>query len=407
MSQEILTKCPNCGLPLTAEHRKGNLMRCPACKTIFEIKLKTSQSLGKCPYGCRETIRIEDYVDDVRIQCVRCHGYSMARTSITNKPWDPTQEESPVLYKYLGKCPKCQEPISCSDIDESGSLVCPQCELDLVARSGYQVNEKIGKCPICGASVGKGDMDDEDKCYCVNCKQLILLDHDTRQIPEGDLFAFPDMTVDELKNKCFEQLFDTAPADIASNMEIEEVKLSYEPVSNANYSKTFIFTKFDQASFSKKFGGKVECPVTIDTSSGRTARNYLPKYEITYKYKGNKSSSFIKLGDREVESVNPPISKRLTGNNWITGHEVSLIRLVTLIACIVWWWTSSHGFFSGLWHLILAAVFFFFIIFLVEGPLSEGITYHMRSRCQNRKVKEFLSYHGLDYNARNNTSNNK
>lgn len=406
MSREILTKCPNCGLPLHAEHRKGNLMRCPACKTIFEIKLKSSQSLGKCPHGCGETIRIDDYVDDVRLQCVHCHGYSIARTAKDNMPWSPTQEEPPVLYKYLGKCPNCSEPIGDSDRDEAGNLTCPHCNTLLVARSEYHVSEKIGDCPICGEPLGKGDIGVEDKCYCENCKQVVILDHGTRQIPEGNLYVLPDLTADEFKYKCFELLFDNAPADIASQLEIQQVKLSFEPATRNNISteddaQTFKFSKYDEASVFDKFGGKVEFPATITTSPIGGARCYLPKYELNYKYRGQERSFLMKHGDKEVEPGNLPESKRLTGNNWITGGELSLILMGIFIGTLIWWWNSSHGFFSGLWHLILAGILFFIIAFIVAGPLLEAINCQMRSRCQNRKVKEFLSYHGLDYSARN------
>ena len=410
MTQRELTKCPNCGMSLTEEYRKGNLMRCPACKTIFEIKLKTSQSLGKCPHGCGETIRIDDYVDDVKLQCVHCHGYAVVRTAMTNKLWDSTREEPPVLYKYLGKCPECQEPIADSDRDGSGSLACPHCNVKLVARSEYHVSEKIGDCPVCGAPLGKGDIGVADKCYCENCRQIVILDHDTRQIPEGDLFVFPDMTADEFKYKCFEQLFDKAPADIASKLEIQEVKLSFEPVItefvNADDdTKTFTFAKCDQASIAAKFGGKVEFPATSVASTGGGTGCYLPRYELVYNYGGQRRFG-MKQGDKEAQADFLPVSKRLTDDFWLSSGERFLIMLVILVADLMWWWNSSHGFFSGLWHLILAGGLFFIIFFLVAGPCFDAIEHRMRSRCQNRKVKEFLSYHGLDFSARNKQNNN-
>ncbi len=410
MSREILTKCPNCGLPLAAEHRKGNLMRCPACKTIFEIKLKSSQSLGKCPHGCGETLRIDDYVDDVRLLCVHCRGYSIARTATANIPWSPTQEEPPVLYKYLGKCPNCSEPIGDSDRDEADNLACPNCNTLLVARSECHISEKIGDCPICGEPLGKGDIGIEDKCYCENCKQVVILNHDTRQIPEGNLYALPDLTADEFKYKCFELLFDNAPADIASQLEIQQIKLSFEPVTKDNISieddaRTFKFSKCDQASVCNKFGSKVEFPTSIATSTGVDTGCFLPKYELTYKYRGQERSFQMKEGDKVV-TRNLPKSKRLTGNDWITCGERSLILMGIFIAALVWWWNSSHGFFNGLWNLIIAGIFFVIITFIVVGPMLEAINYHMSSHCQNRKVKEFLCYHGLDYRARNKQNKN-
>lgn len=396
MNREELVKCPNCGYPLTAEHRKGNVMRCPACKTIFEIKMKSSQKLGKCPHRCGEMMRVDDYVDGVRLQCVHCHGYSFTRVEGTNELWSPTQGGVPVLYKYLGSCPICGEPIEDANSATSRGISCSRCDGRLVTRPNYQISEKIGDCPICGDGLGKCDIGDGDKCKCVNCKQIISLDHTA--VPEGNLIVRPDLTADEFKYKCFKLLYDNAPADIASKMQILQVKLSFVPftygmITAKTTVNKFNFEKYDERSVMKDFGGSVEF-----TECGGT-RCYLPRYELVYNYKGQEWRFWMTQGDNEVQYEKLPKSKRLLEDSWIKKWEVNLVQVLFLIVDGVWWWKSSHGFLSCVGHLALAIVFYFVFNFLLKG-ICALITKIMRSWCQKHKDKEFKSYHGCDYSAK-------
>lgn len=239
-------KCPNCGAEVTSENRRGNWLRCPHCKTSFEITLKVGKKLGMCPHGCGETLKDYDYDEKNEIlDCPHC-----SRKSI-NKG----DTEHPILLKYAGKCPSCGNLMSEKDAVNK-EYVCPICGSHSLQRSDYQMSLVTFQCPKCLEPLCDEDVSERNIHKCSCCHGLVIVSSELKEPsrcphcggskfvlkrlkecpschevyhvdPKGNhggLCGLPGIDLESFKKECFNLWYDLAPADIGNRLCIVELK---------------------------------------------------------------------------------------------------------------------------------------------------------------------------------------
>ena len=421
--ENVLTKCPKCRLPL---ERKGNWLRCPGCKSFFQITLETPELLGYCPHGCGEKLSESNYISWGILSCPHCKKRTVSRG----------EGNQFRLLQYIGNCPTCDTPMAEDDRFGIDAYVCKECGSYAVKRDEpYHLYQKTDTCPMCGKSLCADDWDVKSgalRCsYCNNSYKTI---DNKAQISKSELYALTNFSYQAFKETCFDRLLRFAPKDIFEKMRIKEAKILYfpfykqpnkesQPLFNSSYD-SYLSQKAIEISDNclppyPSGAFDIELSTTTDKyklddhprcytankedmvkdasyqiefvpiSKDRAAESiieYKPLFLMKYTYKGEERAfyNWDACSDDElkesISSVNLPVEVSLNRTNWFK-KENNIIVLLIVGAFI--YLNFNGSFFS---QIALVALGLFVLIKIQS--IMNYIGNLWRSSCQKKKLKD-------------------
>ena len=419
-----LTKCPKCGLTL---ERKGNWMRCPGCKSFYQITLATPELLGYCPHGCGEQLSESNYISWGILACPRCKKRATSRGEGNRFR----------LLQYIGSCPGCNSPMAEDDHYGIDEYVCEECGSHVVKRDElYSLYPKTDTCPMCGRSLCAHDWDVKSGALkCTHCNNSYMTLDSGAQISNKDLHALPKFSFQAFRETCFDRLLRFAPKDIFRKMRIKESKIIYfpfyrqpnqesQPLFSSSYDsylsqETIEISRdclipFPSGSFDVElstttdrykldeyprcFTAHKEDIGNDDTyqvefvpiSKDRPAESvivYKPMFLMKYVYKGKERAFYVwdACSDADlkelISSVDMPMEVALNRRNWFK-RENSIIVLLVIEGII---YLQMKG--SGTFNNILLAALGLFILLKIQSIMN-FVGDIWRSSYQKKKFKD-------------------
>ena len=429
MEEKKLMSCPKCGFELTAKHRKGNWMHCPACKNFFQITLSAPETLGYCPHRCNHKLTESDYIEPGILKCPQCNRKSISRGEGNRLH----------LMKYIGSCPVCDNPMGEDDLTGNEKYKCNECGTYVVKRSQeYKVFRMTDSCPICGKPFCAEDWNPNvGGTKCPRC-------NNTFKIPNGETliakenYALTGFYFQTFMETCFDRLMRFAPKDIFEKMQIKESKIMYfpfcrrsekesQPLFDSKYSsflnhETLEIDKscpipFDKPAFDIKLSTNRE-PYHLDdnprcftadreslpkdkdtydiefiaitkTCNPDAIIEYKPMFYMRYEYNGEDRSFYSwdacsnsNLRDT-ISATNLPIEKALNKEHWLPKWKKIYGYLIVIGLVYLMWDNSSIG------RGILLSLFALFS-FVKMATIRDYIGNLMRTQCQEKKKKDLL-----------------
>lgn len=436
-SEEDIVAVCSCGIKISSKYQKGNWVKCPGCKTVFQVRLKHARELGKCPSGCGEMLIETDYNKQGLLVCPHCRNKAVFRPEIG------------VPQAFAGFCYECHTPLVLDNqISDKGVYKCPTCSNELTSRyidDDFRTYPIAGYCPICGETLCKGDIEEYGYVKCRNCGISIHC-NDEGEIKTGDFYLLPKIDINQFRVQCYQLLYKHSPVDVFDNLTEKELKLTYYPFL---YTEGTLLPLFeDEEKFTAIYDGSLpngkhldfeiadkkmeaeERGSTFDLNNYLSEQRklavdmgespcisdkefkyasiayttevvkptlqlqqqgvviYVGKWQMDYNYKKDSLNRTFSLWAnsnqfwRIPSCINIPLEPLLYGKR---KHQL-VLKIVTALSVIIWWW-SSDGFFNALWKFVVLLIVFF----IIWGPVNEGLSNRIWNKLHDKKKEKRLS----------------
>lgn len=426
-----LTNCPKCGFAL---ERKGNWLRCPACKSFYQITLATPELLGYCPHGCGEKLSESNYISWGVLSCPHCKKRAVSRG----------EGNQFRLLQYIGNCPTCDTPMAEDDLLGNEEYVCKECDSHVVKRvDPYQLFLKTDSCPICGKPLCANDWDVKLgvlKCKC--CHNSFKTINGQAEISKSDIYALTNFSYRTFFETCLDRLLRFAPKDIFERMHIKESKIMYfpfykfpnkesQPLFDSTYDSYLsqetieisddCLIPYPSGAFDVELSTnrdhyklddsprcytahkedianddsyKIEfVPIAKDLPVGAIVE-YKPMFLMKYTYRSNEERIFYTWDacsddnlKELISSINLPVEEALNRTHWIPQGK-KFYGLLIIAAIIFLMWDNYAAF--GRAVLVLLGLFSLSKMQKIMDFIGDS----MRGSCQKKKLEDLeKNYH--------------